>query len=100
MKFGVTPAGGAKAGKWVRGSMFREEERGFSFPLRPEDVRDRSKNFEVEHGSLYIHLFIQEPSESRMSLEVPELTCHWACWKRKSRFCMFTAQMTLLSSNT
>ena len=42
MKFGVTPAGGAKAGKWVRGSMFTEEGRASPFPSRRKTLESRS----------------------------------------------------------
>ena len=79
MKFGVTPAGGAKAGKWVSGFIFTEEARTSPFPSGRKTLETRSNYIGLEFGSLYIYFFAQEPSEVRMSLEVQELTCHWAC---------------------
>ena len=76
MKFGVTPAGGAKAGKWVRGSMFREEGRASPFPSGRKTLETRSNYAGLEYPSLYIQIFIQEPSETRTSLEVLKNDLH------------------------
>ena len=57
MKLGVTPAGGAKAGKWVRRSIFIEEERCFSFSQRAEDLEMRSDSAELESGNIYPFLY-------------------------------------------
>ena len=59
--------------------MFIEEERASPFPSGRKTVETRSNHAGLEFGSLYIHFIIQGPSETRMSLEVPEMTCHWAC---------------------